>query len=163
MCEKEFICCALVREFTDNVRGLEKVLVKVLHTGRTVETFRSCSEFTEKFQNCFNHTLEAVTIAGVFMQDLQIAADAELTGTILIQAFESEAESEWSEIYFRPNITQEGTNSEADSDWEDTAREIVLEDLPRLGLLKVDNNFKNDPFDWQMADLFGFLCSIETT
>ncbi|KAL3696250.1 hypothetical protein R1sor_010326 [Riccia sorocarpa] len=44
--------------------------------------------------------------------------------------------------------------SDSGSDWEEYATEICQEDLPRLGVVMLEQDFHSRPFEWQMADEF---------
>ncbi|KAL3693989.1 hypothetical protein R1sor_007640 [Riccia sorocarpa] len=64
----------------------------------------------------------------------------------------SDSESEWDEC-----VTELGgvpDQSDSGSDWEQYEAEICHEDLPRLGLLKLDEAYSTSSFEYRMSDEF---------
>ncbi|KAL3681499.1 hypothetical protein R1sor_024455 [Riccia sorocarpa] len=75
-----------------------------------------------------------------------------LEGTILTSTFESESEEDWISEEDDHSVQAAANDPEGESDWEDYKAEILEEDLPRLGLMKTDEDFHSDPLEWQLAD-----------
>ncbi|KAL3684392.1 hypothetical protein R1sor_002414 [Riccia sorocarpa] len=77
-------------------------------------------------------------------------AEELISGTILSATFQSESESEWTDD--ESTSQDNSSDSDEDPDLDAAVAEIIEEDLPRLGVLKLDPTFNQDPFEWQMAD-----------
>ncbi|KAL3700487.1 hypothetical protein R1sor_018509 [Riccia sorocarpa] len=149
-CDGEFVCCELMSATEDNILDLQKVSVHLRHNGQEVETFRSCCEFSQKFENCPNHSSpQDNLVAGVFCQALKHKTDELMARTILSESLDSVTESEWSKD---EDDRGEDGGSSSDSDWMEYAEEICTEDLPRLGLVQLTDDFHSDPFEWRFAD-----------
>ncbi|KAL3680288.1 hypothetical protein R1sor_023244 [Riccia sorocarpa] len=68
MCDSEYLCSELVEEFIDDA-NLQKVKVRLMHSGKVIETFRNCCEFTEKFSSCSVHSQSMEnTVSGIDSQ-----------------------------------------------------------------------------------------------
>ncbi|KAL3701863.1 hypothetical protein R1sor_019885 [Riccia sorocarpa] len=84
---------------------------------------------------------------------LQMVSVRVLDSNITVKTFLSNCDltedSDW-------DHSDEGPDSDAsiDSNWGDFANEICDEDLPRLGLVQLTENFDDLPLEWQYADEF---------
>ncbi|KAL3695941.1 hypothetical protein R1sor_010017 [Riccia sorocarpa] len=148
-CDSEYICCELISESEADENNVSSLQVRLFHNGLTVDTFRSCCSFAEKFQNCTNHESYKSVLSGVQTEGVCSAAAQLLHPTVLSQPFSSESEDDWVEA-----SDDSFSGSDSTSDWEEYAAEICEEDLPRLGIVKLDVDFEADPFEWRMADEF---------
>ncbi|KAL3698117.1 hypothetical protein R1sor_012193 [Riccia sorocarpa] len=148
-CFPEYVCCGLVSEFQDAVLQLEKVEVVVFSTGHILETFKSNCDFSEKFQFCSRHKKTSSQPSDVFYAGNTENPDLPaIDGSILslVCGSNSDCDSDWS-------VHSEVLGAEeSDSDWEVVQDEICSEDLPRLGLVEMDEEFSADPVAWQLAD-----------
>ncbi|KAL3675523.1 hypothetical protein R1sor_025471 [Riccia sorocarpa] len=152
-CFDEFICCQLVDEFHDVILGLQKVIVRLFSSGETMEVFRSCCEFKEKFTKCPKHTTPIDdTVIGVQSSSASSESVPLLEDTILTSTFISDSESEWDEC--ATELGDVPDQSDSGSDWEQYEAEICHEDLPRLGLLKLDEAYATSSFEYRMSDEF---------
>ncbi|KAL3700920.1 hypothetical protein R1sor_018942 [Riccia sorocarpa] len=70
-----------------------------------------------------------------------------LEGTVLSHDFSSGSEDDWFEDEVGDTVNT--LDSGSDSDWELYAPEICQEDLPRLGLVDLDQEFHDSPFEWR--------------
>ncbi|KAL3677402.1 hypothetical protein R1sor_027350 [Riccia sorocarpa] len=149
-CDSEYLCCELVSEFGPDENNVSQVQVRLFHSGLTVETLSSCCSFDAKFMNCPNHVPgNTSTVSGVQTAGITSVAAELLEPNILSQPFSSDSEDEWCDVEV-PEDSVAG--SDCTSDWEAYAAEICEEDLPRLGVVKLDAEFHADPFEWRMAD-----------
>ncbi|KAL3683704.1 hypothetical protein R1sor_001726 [Riccia sorocarpa] len=152
-CDEDFLCVFLLKEYVDDVPGLDRVSIRLPHNGKIVDTFSSCCDYSAKFSECPNHSGQEPLVANVKEQVVSAEAEVLHEGTILNTTFQSESETDW---FSEEDGTQlpltAGNDSEEESDWEDYQDEILEEDLPRLGLTKVDSEFLSDPWEWQLAD-----------
>ncbi|KAL3686142.1 hypothetical protein R1sor_004164 [Riccia sorocarpa] len=151
-CDPEYLCCELVEEFAADATNVSKVKVRLFHSGLTVETFRSCCSFSDKFLTCSKRKVghESV-VSGVHTAGIVLEAAQLLEPMILSHSFSSASEDEWTEASDRDKRESSGQSG---SDWEYYAVGIFEEDLPRLGVVKLDEQFHVDLFEWRMADEF---------
>ncbi|KAL3678149.1 hypothetical protein R1sor_021105 [Riccia sorocarpa] len=148
MCDREFLCSELVEEFIDDVANLQKVKVRLMHSGKVIETFRNCCEFTEKFSSCSVHSQSMEnTVSGIDSQGVcyENSGASECINTAV---FSYGSDSDWEDDC----PVQEVSSGSESSDCETFVEQCIQEDLPRLGLLKWDELNKSESFERQFSD-----------
>ncbi|KAL3697226.1 hypothetical protein R1sor_011302 [Riccia sorocarpa] len=112
------------------------------------------SSFASKFIGVEKDVFEVSMLAGSVDCDgefgcceLMSATEDSILG--LQKSLDSVTESEWSED---EDDRGEDGGSSSDSDWMEYAEEICTEDMPRLGLVQLTDDFHSDPFEWRFAD-----------
>ncbi|KAL3699399.1 hypothetical protein R1sor_017421 [Riccia sorocarpa] len=145
-CDLEYVCCWITDEFSDDVLGLQMVKVRCLQSVEELVTFRSNLIVPFEASKCVE-SCKDVCSPVVITPEPTIP----VPGSVLTAVFESDSDSEWTK-HDGEFSTCSSDMHDSDSDWLDVADEICEEDLPRLGVLQLDADFRSDPVEWQLAD-----------
>ncbi|KAL3700436.1 hypothetical protein R1sor_018458 [Riccia sorocarpa] len=136
MCDREFLCSELVEEFVDDVANLQKVKVRLMHSGKVIETFRNCCEFTEKYFSCAVHSQSMEnTVSGICSSGFCYESSGGVGECINSAVFsdDNDSDSDWEEDCPGEEVSS-GSES---SDCETYVEQVIQEDLPRLGASEV--------------------------